>query len=146
MFERLKRAKSFIGKSKPPQELDLPENSHLRRTIPINTEVLFGVKQTSEKNVAQNNNKNFLRNDVKIIRKKLEENVKSKPNSDEQQSKSQIKTFTLQEHAGFSKAIIYETNYKPDKDKKVLRSKSARESRAQFMKRYQNKYQINEDR
>lgn len=41
MFEKLKRAKSFIGRTRTKQELDLSETSHLRRAAPINNVFLL---------------------------------------------------------------------------------------------------------
>lgn len=45
MFEKLKRAKSFVIRTKTREELDLSESSHLRRNVAINSSVIDRQKQ-----------------------------------------------------------------------------------------------------
>lgn len=152
MFEKLRRAKSFIGRTKPRQELDLPETSHLRRTIPINSQVLFGVTdETLRQNVGTqgtNHHVDGKKSNNKTHNRDLEDSVRSSVNPEDITINHQFKRLTLQEKrdtidrkqvSGFNKSRQETTG------KKVSRSKSARETRSQFVKKFPNKYILDEE-
>lgn len=152
MFEKLKRAKSFVIRPKPRPELDLPETSHLRRTIPINTEVLFGDRN---ENIRHSSQQEVQSTSQYIRQNKLDKacNVNSNDGMKsniphEEQIDEQFKRLTFQEWRGTidknQKAEV--SNYRQNTTgKKVTRSKSARESKSQFMKKYQNKFNQHEE-
>lgn len=153
MFEKLKRAKSFVIRPKPRQELDLPETSHLRRTIPINTENLFGNKdETLRHNSAQPEEQSashYTRERIfDKMRNVTSNDVKSNSRQGEEHIDEQFKRLTFQEWRDTieKKQNTEVNNYRQNSTgKKVTRSKSARETKSQFMKKYQNKFNKHEE-
>lgn len=153
MFEKLKRAKSFVIRSKPRPELDLPETSHLRRTIPINAEALFGNRDaTLRHNYTQQEVQGASRytSETKIDKRRdviPDDSVRSNSRQEEQIDE-QFKRLTFQVWRDTieqnQKTEL--NNYKQNTTgKKVTRSKSARETKSQFMKKYQNKFSKHEE-
>lgn len=153
MFEKLKRAKSFVIKPKPRRELDLPETSHLRRTTPINTAALFGDRDaTLRHNHAQQEvqGTSYYTCEKKIdkTREVTSNDCARSNNRQEEQTDEQFKRFTFQEwrDAIEQNQKTQLNNYKQNTTgKKVTRSKSARETKSQFMKKYQNKFNKHEE-
>lgn len=139
MFDRLKRAKSFILRAKPPPvELDLSEASHLRRTTPINSKVLAVVR---DQTLRQNSNSK-IEKPTKATNKDIEASEKSKIHPKEEVN-YQFKNKEDERHNTDRKQINALAEFKQETTgKKVSRSKSARESRSQFMKRYPNTFHV----
>lgn len=156
MFEKLKRAKSFLGRAKPPPvDLDLSEASHLRRTTPISPEVLSEVRdktlrQNSTQNRKQCTTKHIDDKKCSRVSNKDLEDCSSKSNtlSEEQQMKYEFITLNSQEkhHNTDLKLVCKFASFKQEiSGKKLSRSKSARESLSQFMKRYPHKIHVEDE-
>lgn len=151
MFEKLKRAKSFVVKTKPPrEELDLPETSHLRRTIPINTEILLRVSNDS---LRQNSPGRLTRLNEREQKQNVEKTCdvdsrhKSHVTPDDKKFQDQFKRFTFQNEC---ETFNHEKNNnsftsRETSKRKIFRSKSARDSKSNYMKKYANNFNKNEN-
>lgn len=148
MFEKLKRAKSFIVRAKPREELDLPETSHLRRTTPINTENLFGPRHGTLRNQDNQVQSTSHHKQEKTLNKTRNADVtrysaKTEIHPEVKDLEERLKGLTVQQLRDTidRKHVPEVHNYKPPATgRKLSRSKSARETRTQFLKKYENKF------
>lgn len=145
MFKKLKRAKTFIARTKPKEELDLSETSHLRRTTPINTENQFALRYGTiriQENQVQSPSHHKEERTVNPTRnadiKRYSE--KTHLQTDEKDLEEPLKKF--QQLRDIQRTLVPEFNNQrpPASGRKLSRSKSARETRPQFLKKYENKF------
>lgn len=168
MFDKLRRAKSFIIRSQPKEEPELSETSHLRRVTPIKTKVLsarnlIDLSVTSEVRITPTTSehlpiiqeRNVGRNFMQETCTNVSEKKKSNNNwelqfgsSDTKQTTNQLRNMPLKgknESTSQKPVSNFHSGKQKTSGKKVTRSKSAREPRAQFMKKYSNASSLKED-
>lgn len=148
MFDKLKRAKSFIGRTNAPRELDLPETSHLRRTTPIDSKVIFGIK---EETLRRKHIQHFVDRSVETESKRDDKELDEDELHINSQVESNDKLKQLNVQDFRSKNIWNQTrvfsNLKQEQPrKKITRTKSARESTSEYLKKYRNKFTMEEEK